>query len=181
MTGVTSKDFQFTNTWSLDTKGEVWNAGPDKGKPVFLIDETTGRKYFNEWKGVVRFKCILLIAGTPFVHAVAPIVNIGYRILKLGSFSHFWVPKSKEKEPEYNFKARRKEALIDVLRIPASLIVAVPLTLAAIYGVFRPYDGRKLYASTERAVYGDFILAPCFQPNPKLHAFGGDIKKQNAF
>jgi hypothetical protein len=47
--------------------------------------------------------------------------------------------------------------------------------------VFAPYDDRKLYASIERAQYGHFILAPCFQPDPKSHAFGGDPKKEAVF
>lgn len=66
---------------------------------------------------------------------------------------------------------------MDALRIIASPIAIAGLELAAIYGIIRPYDGRKLYASIERAEYRNFILVPCFQPDPTSHALGGDIKE----
>ena len=53
--------------------------------------------------------------------------------------------------------------------------------LAALYGCIRPYDGRKLYATIERAMYGDSVLAPCFQPSPTSHALGGDINRKDVF
>ena len=67
------------------------------------------------------------------------------------------------------------------MRIIATPVSILGLELAAIYGIFQPYDGRKLYASFERATYGNFILAPCFQPDPKYHALGGDINEKDAF
>lgn len=50
----------------------------------------------------------MLTFGTPCVHPVAALVNIAYRILKLVTLSHFWVPK--EGEITYNYEARRAEA-----------------------------------------------------------------------
>jgi len=67
------------------------------------------------------------------------------------------------------------------LRIVATPLVLVALELSALYGIFRPYDGRKLYASFERMQYNHWILAPCFQPSPTNHLLGGDAKKQNAY
>jgi len=87
---------------------------------------------------------------------------------------------SKIKKP-YSFNASLKEAGKDLLRIFTTPIAYVGLELAAIYGRFRPYDGRKLYATIERAQYGHFILAPCFQPQATRHLFGGDINNKNAF
>lgn len=69
----------------------------------------------------------------------------------------------------------------DILRIIATPFSILGLELAAIYGMFRPYDGRKLYGSIERATYGKAILAPCFQPNPTSHAFGGSTDQKDAF
>ncbi|MBS4171388.1 hypothetical protein NEOC95_002136 [Neochlamydia sp. AcF95] len=60
-------------------------------------------------------------------------------------------------------------------------VALVGLELAAIYGIFTPYNGRKLYASIERAQYGKFTLAPCFQPGPTCHASGGNPQKRDAF
>lgn len=60
-------------------------------------------------------------------------------------------------------------------------IAIIRLELAVIYGVFRPYDSRKLYATLERAQYGRHILAPCFQPGATNHLFGGDAYKKNQY
>ena len=172
---VTFKDFQLINTWEPDVDGPCWPY--TGGTPKVLIDKATGRKYLNESKGVIRNKCNLLVIGTPLIHPIAAVVNVVYRILKLITLSHFWVGK----ELDYNFKARLGAAGKDLLRIIVAPLSLVGLELAALYGVVRPYDGRKLYASIERAIYGYFILAPCFQPDAKYHAFGGDIAQRNAF
>jgi len=104
---------------------------------------------------------------------------VAFRILKLATLSHLWIRKAGE--DKYNFKARVKDAAVDLLKVAIHPIVIVGLELAAIYGVFRPYDGRKLYASLERAQYGNHVLAPCFQPDPRRHLFGGDINKRDVY
>jgi hypothetical protein len=178
MPSVTLKDFQPINNWKVDSEGEKFVCCPaHRGAPRFLIDETTGRRYLNESSGVVGFKCFLLTLGTPFVHPLAMIANLAYRILKIVTLSHFWAARYEK----YTFEERLTELGKDLLRIVANPIAIVGLELAAIYGWFRPYDGRKLYATIERATYESFILAPCFQPEPEYHAFGGDIQKRNAF
>jgi hypothetical protein len=173
---VSIKDFHPVNSWKPDEHGQKWSGS---NEPAYLIDRTTGRRYFNESQGVVRFKCLLLTLGTPIVHTAASIINVAYRILKLVTLSHFWAPK--KEESRYDFKARLTDAGKDVLRIVATPFSLLGLELASIYGVFRPYDGRKLYASIERATYGNFILAPCFQPEPTRHALGGDVKEKDAW
>lgn len=178
--GVTLRDFQPVNNWKTDLDGEKYSCCQDHNRHAkFLIDQTTNRRYFNESKRVVGFKCFLLMLGTPFVHPIASIINVAYRILKLVSLSHFWIEK--DGETKYSFKERLADAGKDILRIVATPVSIVGLELAALYGWFRPYDGRKLYASIERATYGNFILAPCFQPDPKYHALGGDINQKDAF
>lgn len=172
------RDFQPVNNWIPDVKGEKWGCCAEQAEPKFLMDESTGRKYLNESKGIVRFKCILLTLGTPFVHPIASLFNAAYRIIKIVSLSHFWLPRA---EKGYHFKARVLSACKDLLRVVAWPLTIVGLELAAIYGWIRPYDGRKLYASIERANYGNFILAPCFQPMPTSHFFGGDVNRKDAF
>lgn len=172
---VSFRDFQPINTWKPDLDGPKWRDGEAK----HLIDMTTGRRYWNESKGCVGCKCFLLTLGTPIFHSIASLVNVAYRIVKLVSFSHFWMDKEEEKS--YSFKGRLKDAGQDLLRVLTTPIAFIGLELAAIYGIFTPYNGRKLYASIERAQYGNFILAPCFQPDPKYHALGGDPNEKNAF
>jgi hypothetical protein len=175
LVGIILKDFCPVNSWKPDLEGEKWGYGnPD---PMFLIDLSTNRRYFNEDEGTVLTKCFLLSLGTPIVHSIAAICNIAYRILKLVTLSHFWI----EKQEGASFRDRLSDAGVDLLRIAAAVVTVVGLELSAIYGWFCPYDGRKLYATLERAEYGNFILAPCFQPDPQYHAFGGDLSKKNAF
>lgn len=176
---VTLKDFYPVNSWKVDENGARYSCCADHdSQAMFLIDQTTQRRYLNESKGVVRFKCFLLSLGTPFVHSIASLANVAYRVAKLISLSHFWMPNKAQK---YNFNARLLDAGKDLLRVVAQPLSFVALELASLYGGFRPYDGRKLYATIERATYGSFVLAPCFQPEPTSHAFGGDLNKRNAF
>ena len=98
--------------------------------------------------------------------------------MKLASFLLFWVSKGGENE---SFDTRLREAKLDLLRIFTSPIAILALELVAIYGIYDPMNGRKLYASIERAQYEDPILAPCFQPSPAYHLLGGKPYNPYAF
>jgi hypothetical protein len=174
-------DFQLFNRWKVDTDGERYRSGEfgKLGEPKYLIDQTTGRKYGNETKGTVRLKCFLLCFGTPIAHSVAAVINVIYRIVKLVTLSHFWIAKSGERK--YNFTARLADAGKDVLRILLQPFSIIGLELSALFGVFTPYNGRKLYATIERAEYGSYISAPCFQPDPTQHLFGGNTENRDAW
>jgi hypothetical protein len=166
-------DFRPVNEWKPEDTRSL-------GFAIYIIDQTTQRKYLNESKCIVRMKCALCTLGTPLVHAITSIVNVVYRIFKLITFVHFWLQK--QDENKYDFKARLADAGADMLRIIATPLAIVGLELSALYGLCsRPYDGRKLYATIERATYGRSILAPCFQPEPTSHFFGGDINKIDVF
>lgn len=143
-------DFSLVNTWKVDTEGEKWA----DGTPKFITDKKMNQNYWNERPGLIRFKCFLLVLGTPIVHLYTSLRNIGEKIMDL-----------------FSGTISGKECAIN---IAATLIAYPGRELAALYGIIRPYDGRKLYASFERAIYGHEILAPCFQPYPRYHFFGGD-------
>lgn len=178
-------DFKPVNEWAIWQDGPQWKDGEDRttGDPRYITDTITGKNYLNESKALIRFKCFLLTPVTPFVHVIASLCNVVYRILKLVTFYHFLI--NKKGETEYNFKARLADAGKDLLRIITTPFSILALELAAIYGIFNPYDGRKLYASVERVTYGaliakgHFVLAPCFQPNPYRHLLGADINVKN--
>jgi hypothetical protein len=171
---VTLRDFRPINIWEIDHDGAKYH----DGSPEHVVDLTTGRRYWNESKGTIRFKCFLLTLGVPLIHPITAAVNVAYRVVKLVSFYHFW--GIKDAQGRFNLKESLSKAGKDALRIIATPLSIVGLELAAIYGLFRPYDGRKLFASIERATYGSFILAPCFQPDPTSHALGGDPKQKDA-
>ena len=77
---------------------------------------------------MVRFKCFLLKLGTAFEHSIASLVNVAYKIVKLVSFSHFWIHKIGEES--YSFKGRLKDAGQDLLRVVTAPIALVGLELA---------------------------------------------------
>lgn len=173
-------DFQVINEWKVEENGKKWNCCKEhKGLAKFIIDQTTGKRYLNESRLCVRIKCLMLLVGTPVIHPIMAICNIAFRILKLVTFSHFWAEK--DGESTYNLQERRADAKKDILRTVATPFSIIALEFAALYGVFRPYDGRKIYASLEKIIYGDLFLAPCFQADPKSHRLGGDIDKKDAF
>jgi xanthosine utilization system XapX-like protein len=88
------------------------------------------------------------------------------------SFAHFWIKKDWEENDKYSLSGRCCDLQEDLLRVLITPVGIVALELSAIFGIFSPYNGRKLYASCERLLYGDSILAPCFQPDATKHLFG---------
>lgn len=177
MTNLTTlKDFNPINIWSLDNQGPTWLY--DDFEPEYIIDESTGRRYWNESKGIVRFKSALLALGTPFIQPLTSgVAGVAFSALKVLSLSHFWAPN----DINDSLSTRLADMFVDLLKIVLWPIFLLSLELSAIYGLFSPYDGRKLYASLERVYYGGAVLAPCFQPDPTRHAFYGDPTKRNAF
>lgn len=178
---VKLKDFKPINEWqeNQDPNERRYN----NGRVMYVIDTTTNRKYLNESKGCVRLKCTALTAATPIVHAVACVANTIFRLVRIFSFYHFWADKQ---EKTYSFLDRLKDCGQDCLRVILTPIAYAGLELAAIYGIMSPYNGRKLYASIERAYYGGPILAPCFQPSSKRyisisHLCNGNIDDQGAW
>lgn len=176
---VKLNDFQPLNKWIEDTEGEKFESCSGEEIPKYIIDQTTNRKYLNESRFCVGNKCLLLTIGTPFVHAIAGIIAVAFRTLKVISFYHFW--RVKTSEDHYDGKERLKDLGKCLLRIVLEPIAILGLELSALYGVLNPYDGRKLYASIERAQYGHFILAPCFQPDPTQHLLGSDVNHRNVW
>jgi len=168
-------DFQIFNKWETEKNGLVF----ENGRPMWLIDQTTGRKYLNESKTVIRAKCLLLTIGTPFIHLIVAIKNIAQRTLNVTNTSRRFVAYRNTQGVTFNAWLDYSKG--DLIRIAAQPIAYIGLEIAAIYGLIRPYDGRKLYATIERAEYEKHILAPCFQPSPVKHLFWGKINQQNAF
>lgn len=165
------------NDWEVDQEGPKWYDSSKKiYEPKFIIDKSTGRRYLNETPGWIRFKCFWLTLGTPLIHGFMASVNIIYRIFKTLIGAQFWLIR---REPSYNFKARVIDVGVDMLRIVLTPLALIGLQFAAIYGMFNTRDGRKLYATIERLYYAGFTLAPCFQPDPTHHAFGGDIDQKD--
>lgn len=175
---ITLQDFNPINNWILDNQGPSWVDDNDTLIPTYIIDQSTGRKYWNESPDIISFKCVLLTIGSPIVQPLALLVaGVGLNALKILSLSHFWNPD----DVNSSLTERLCDVFVDLLKILSSPLALITLEISAFYGIFNPYDGRKLYASVEKAYYNNAFLAPCFQPDPNRHAFRGDPKKRNAF
>ncbi len=83
-------------------------------------------------------------------------------MIRIVTFSHFWreVP---EENGHYSLGGRVCSLGADVLRIALAPIALVGMELAAIYMVFNPRDGKKIYAAIEQLEYGNWNL-PCMHP-----------------
>ena len=173
MPDVTLLHFKVWSKFKPDSS--LYAEGWGDGTPQYLVDQDTGDKYLNEDTGLIRFKCFLLILGSPLVHTIAALFHTTLKLLNL--FDDILVSI-------YALWMNQKFStclLQDFFLLILSPTAPVILTFAALYGVFFPHNGRKFYASIERLLYGGFLLAPCFQPEPEEHLFGGNILEKNAW
>lgn len=184
------------NQWEEDLNGPKWKQTDPKiaPMPAYIIDKTTNDRYLNEPRKVIKYKCFCAALGSLVVQPFIQLINVIWRIVKLVSFYEFWKkPNMKNIQEEYSensqqeykrrlsLKYRVAEYAKDILRIIAAPISIPALFISGIYGVVRPYDGRKLHGNIEIAFYGKAMLGQCFAPNTKEHLFGGDIRNPHAW
>ena len=159
-----------------------------------IVDESTGDKYCDDSTSTVRLKCLTLFAASWIVQPIGLTLNILNRIAKIVTFAHLWNPS----EEKYSFKARLGEWGKDILLVVSTPLILVGLLFSALYGAtVSPYDGRKLFGTFERIAYSggyqffgigygeknphNYLLAPCFQPDPKAHLGGGNLGESNVW
>ncbi|MFW9872311.1 MAG: hypothetical protein ACFFG0_04345 [Candidatus Thorarchaeota archaeon] len=168
-------DFKPINKWKIDKKGKKFK----DGRPMHIIDLTTGRKYLNENKSIIRIKCFLLLIGITIFFPFILVINTIDKILCTILLIDFWGYNKKKEHRSFKVKVLKQSSkLLNIITVPIHLI---GLQLSSIYGFFRPYDGRKLYSSFEKLLFKGTFLGPCFHPDPKKHLFGGDIRKRDQF
>lgn len=159
MNSITPRDFQPISRWTDDTGAEKWDK---EEPPTELVDRSTGREYPYQSEGWLRAKCSLLTIGAPIIHPFTSVANIVFRLFKLIIGYHLWT--NINNGTSYSLKGRLKEVGWDLLRIVATPLALIGLILSPIYGIITPNNGRKLYATFERAYFGRGLIAPCFQP-----------------
>jgi hypothetical protein len=159
-----------------------------KVKRWSIVDQTTGEKYNNDSKTVIRRKSAAVFGVVIAVQPIALLLNVINRIGKILTFAHFWNP-SKEK---YSFSARLTEWAMDILRVVLTPIIYLGMLFGALLGATcSPHNGRKIYATWERFTFSggyqffridpsqklphSWLIAPCFQPEPKVHLGGGKM------
>lgn len=138
------------------------------------IDSTTGDVYWCDQSK--KAKCAALAVATPVVQTVGAVAATATRVARLLSLHHFWGAAPEEK----TVKDRLVDVAADLGRIVVTPLSVAGMELASLFGLVRPYDGAKLYASFERVLYGRGMLAPCFQPDPPGHLIS-DSKDPSAW
>lgn len=174
MNSLVLNDFRLVTTWKMASNCDCWW----DGSPIYVVDSATGRRYLNEGELAVSFKCVLLTCATPLFQSANLLLNLAYRVARLITGNSFYL---KDGAKDISFNASLMQASEDVLRIILTPITFLLLEMAAIYGIVSPYNGRKLYASLECAMYEGPMLAPCFQPIPTYHAVDGNKPVREAF
>lgn len=133
----------------------------------FVKDELTGLIYNDNSKKMVRYKFCLLtprnMADTT-ARTVYHVAMTAINLLKLP----FSIVRGRKKTFEHIDKIKR--SAWDVIRAPFFGIVG---TCVAFYGIFKPYEGRRLYGYLERSLnrqndrvdwLSKYYVAPCFVP-----------------
>lgn len=186
MESISLKDFIPVSSWKVDQKICYSNK-----KPMYAVDSFSKRSYLNESSNTVRFKCLLLSVGTPFIRGGVTLIDVAMRIVFCVTGYRFF-EKHYCAHNSYNLSLRFRNVLKDVRSIVVQPLCLMGMQFSAIYGLLTPYNGRKLYASFERSArktmnhdqhnyFANFFLAPCFQPKASYHFFGGNIHEQNAY
>lgn len=91
-----------------------------------------------------------------------------------------FVYRPSDGEP-YQFRARLFEAADDLFFLFKAIPCLIGCELSALYGIAKPFDGAKLYASFEVLSDRVRLLAPCFQANAEKHGLNGNAKNPNAW
>lgn len=141
----------------------------------YSVDTRNCDKYWQDDPNITRLKCFGLIVATPIIHAMGLVFNIANRIVKMVTLAHFWHSSS----DHYSCSEKCWSLGKDLLVIVSSPLIYIFLELSAVYGLFLPNDGKKLYATFERCAYGQALLAPCFQPDATKHLGGGVLGQKN--
>jgi len=186
---VTLRDFQPYNTWRIQDSGQRY----DGGEPVFYhLDMSSDKIYSYQSPKCLRYKCVALLLWTVIAH----VIKIAKRVFDVATLYCF-CSHDDHSRSRYSLKERVTNLIQDPLKTLATPLLVILLEISAFYGVFNPFDGRKLYATVERAAYQWFGMegvdifcrpdrpyycAPCFQPGQEIrHALGGDPNKPEAW
>src|SRR5262249_2727210 len=133
----------------------------------FVKDNENHHIYNDDEEYVVRFKCLLLSAGTMVGAACRMIYHVAHLAIHTGSLPYHALQGNKQLVKTL---AKVKLVASEILRAAAFGLLA---TAAALYGVILPYTGRRLYNYFERCLNRQtehvdrkekFYLAECFIP-----------------
>lgn len=139
-----------TLTWRKKTYSLLW-------------DSKTNEIYNCDSKKTIRYKCALLIPKTFIDTTVRTIYHLATALFKSLLFPYYLL-QGKEKTGKIFY------SYADIFRAP---FYGVLCESAALYGLFKPYQGRKMYGYFERSLnrqndqinfHKKYYTARCFKP-----------------
>jgi hypothetical protein len=158
-----------------------------------ILDLGTNESYINDTHKTIRLKCSALFIASFLVQPIGLSLNLLNRISKVALFLHFF----KGSQQNSSFKASLIDSTKDLLIVVSTPFILVGMLFSSAYGAtLSPLDGRKLYATFERLAYSggvqrfptfrqskvqNYLLAPCFQPEPQGHLGGGSLEESDAW
>lgn len=169
MQNLTRADFR-PGIWAVDEEGEKYA----NGKPKWITDEKTEKKYLNEHESTIRSKLLLLATLGWVSTSLCSFGMLAGRIGKIAYCVHFL-------RPDTSCTEGIKKVGIEIAKIVATPFIFLGMQATACYGFcFSPHDGRKYFASLQMIQFdGEHHAAPCFAPNAERHLLGGDLEMQN--
>lgn len=133
----------------------------------FVVDNIRHDIYNSDSPSVVRFKCALLTVGTPLTAVCRSLSHLAKVTIHTASLPY---RAFQGREPFVNELVKIKLAVSNIFR---TLGLATAGVATALYGVVKPYEGRRLYGHFERCLNRQttrvdrketFYLADCFIP-----------------
>lgn len=165
---------------------------------TYIEDAGTGNLYLDEPMDIVMVKCAFLVLGLPFFtfgkigwHMARTPIEIGTicidALTKIGpelALGHLYESAGQAHLSASRVAQAFGTGLFEVVKAPFYLIAA---EFAAIYGIFKPYHGRRLEAAIEKAWQNgtsykeDFRNIPARSGETCWQAFKTDIQIAHTF
>lgn len=158
------------STLTFENMDESWGVAEFKwrGKTYrFVRDNVTGEIYNGDPTWLIRFKCLMLCPGTVIAATARTVGHVAVGIFHLLSIP-FCAYQGKKRVLVALKKSQ--DAFLNALRAPLYGVLGIG---AALYGILRPYEGRKLYGYLERCLnrqndrvdrHSAYYMALCFIP-----------------
>lgn len=153
----------------------------------YIVDSKTGDLYLDEDWYVITFKCFCILLINPIFSTLTALWELS-RLAVLTKRTIERLSEQNDGEPRKELVDNLLKAVFDVVKIP---VFSSGIELAAFYGIFHPYQGRRMGAAIESAWHGGidykvgelasecsaddlvenrpFYLARCFQKRGNLN------------
>jgi len=119
-------------------------------QPAFIIDKSTGHRYLelSSGKANLRARNIKWLCAAPIIFPIKTVARAIANLFLVVSFYHFWAPNRKS-----TLSGKLTDTANEIVQIFIRTLFDAGNILCNLYGVFAPYNARKLETSLYRLVY----------------------------